>query len=135
MTFEEGGIGEIAQKEIERLCDSTIFSRGMDYYLRGCVVQRKRDDEGISAVVLGGRDYRVEIRPGKHFRCSCPFEFGGACKHVVATLLAWSKEPESFVPWDFLTRALEKRTKADLMEMLRRIFVRYPHLVDEYGLR
>jgi uncharacterized Zn finger protein len=28
--------------------------------------------------------------------CTCPYDWGGICKHIVATLLIWVREPDSF---------------------------------------
>lgn len=46
----------------------------------------------VTATVSGTRDYRVEIdlRAEKmiYATCTCPYDWGGHCKHIVATLLA-----------------------------------------------
>jgi hypothetical protein len=66
--------------------------------------------------------------------CTCPYDWGGDCKHIVATLLAWLHEPESFrAPVD-LHAALHARSKRELVSILADICALYPHLVDEFGL-
>jgi hypothetical protein len=71
----------------------------------------------------------VSLRIGQH-----PLGWGGDCKHIVATLLAWLHEPGSFrVTADFRA-ALASRSQEELVDLLSDICVVYPHLVDEFGL-
>jgi len=121
--------------EIERLCDSRIFARGSEYFLSGAVVDRVHHPAGIGARVLGARNYRVRIGGGLHFRCTCPFDLGGACKHVVATLLAWREEPHTFVDEDPVTRAITRLSKRELCAILRELADEDPTLVDRFRLR
>ena len=121
--------------DVEKLCDSRIFARGNEYFLSGQVVDRTRHPGGIGARVLGARSYRVEVERGLHFRCSCPFDIGGACKHVVATLLAWQKEPQTFFEEDPVTRAIGRLSKREVAAILREVCDRHPEIVAEYRLR
>ncbi len=128
-------VDALSVADIERLCDSRILARGRDYFLSGAVVDRVRFAGGIGATVLGARSYRVDVRSGLHFRCSCPFDLNGACKHVVATLLAWRERPETFVEEDPVTRAIGRLTKRELAAILRELSDRYPEIVAKYRLR
>ncbi len=55
----------------------------------------------LTAQVRGSRLYEVEIEVGEgdiDARCTCPYDWGGYCKHVGAVLLKWISAPEEFVP-------------------------------------
>jgi hypothetical protein len=53
----------------------------------------------LTAQVPGTRLYEVEIdvASGIHARCSCPYNWGGYCKHIGAVLLKWVQTPGAFV--------------------------------------
>jgi hypothetical protein len=53
----------------------------------------------LTAEVHGTRLYQVEVdveSDGIHARCTCPYDWGGYCKHVGAVLLKWIQSPASF---------------------------------------
>ena len=70
---------------------STTFERGRDYYARGAVRDLEVEAAAARATVVGETRYRTELawgRNGLHSSCSCPYDWGTACKHVVALGLA-----------------------------------------------
>ncbi len=71
------------------------FSRGVGYYHDGSVLEISQRDKIISAEVAGSDDepYQVTITlsdSGGIYSadCTCPFDQGGHCKHIVAALLS-----------------------------------------------
>lgn len=79
------------EDEIRGICTDQSFRRGQAYYRRGHVTDLIVDDNEIRATVQGTHAYRITIQfTDEHFRttCTCPYDFGGDCKHIVATLLA-----------------------------------------------
>ena len=132
-----GSLEHLTERDIQARCAEASFDRGWDYYTDGRVRQRTRLDDGIEARVAGTHTYRVTVReaPGRLIAfCTCPYDWGGDCKHIIATLLAWLHEPESFrIPAD-VQAALASRSKEELVAVLADICAVYPHLVDEFGL-
>jgi hypothetical protein len=127
----------LSEAEIRSRCSEASFERGQRYYAGGGVQQRMQRDGGIEARVAGSQLYRVTIRQRSgvvEAFCSCPYDRGGDCKHVVATLLAWLHESESFRSATDLETALAARSKAELISILSDIAAAYPHLVDEFHL-
>ncbi len=62
-----------------------------------------RAGQTLTAQVRGTRLYEVEIDvepSGISARCSCPYNWGGYCKHIGAVLLKWIRSPESFAATD-----------------------------------
>lgn len=79
------------RQTLRRLANANSFERGEDLYDEGSVSKLRREADAFLASVRGSRSYRVALRlaaAGPEFTCSCPYEFGGICKHAVALGLA-----------------------------------------------
>jgi len=77
--------------EIRSLCTQQSFERGVNYYEQGRVLELDIDGDEIRATVRGSHDYEVSIHVESDVirtRCSCPYDYAGDCKHIVAVLLA-----------------------------------------------
>ena len=102
---------------IRNLASSQAFSRGEEYYKAGAVSDLMRRGNSLRAQVEGSRyepyQVTVDIDTGGVIgaRCTCPYEFGGYCKHVVAVLLAYVRQPD---------RVVERGSVDDLLIGLRR---------------
>ena len=79
----------------------TSYSRGEDYFQSGAVVAITQRQQTIEADVEGNnvRPYRVTIDVDgggvTQADCTCPYAFGGWCKHIVATLLTCIHQPDT----------------------------------------
>ncbi len=60
--------------------------------------------------------------------CSCPYEWGGHCKHIVAALLAYCHEPESVRELPELEEALWGLGREELKDLVLKLVERYPSL-------
>jgi uncharacterized Zn finger protein len=130
---EANGFLFLTEADIRARCSVQSFERGQGYYHGGAIFGRVRTGSGLEARVAGTETYRVSIglASGIGASCICPYDYGGDCKHIVATLLARLHEPDSFhAPVD-LQVVLSRRNKADLVELLLTIFDMYPHLVHD----
>ena len=84
----------LSMKDIKKLCTETSFVRGLEYFQMGNVTDLEQFGNKITATVEGTRDYTVTIRIDKKTitaTCTCPYDWGGYCKHIVATLIALSE--------------------------------------------
>ena len=72
--------------------NATSERRGRDYFYQGAVKSLSFDGTNATAIVSGTSEYSVSANFDGHrlksWSCSCPYSFGGACKHVVALLCA-----------------------------------------------
>jgi len=76
---------------IQKKSSPRSFFRGEEYYETGSVKKLTYKDGGFSAVVSGTHYYNVRVICKEEdfiFNCSCPYDFGGLCKHSVAVGLA-----------------------------------------------
>lgn len=84
----------LSMENIKALCTKTSFERGVDYFQMGNVTNLEQFGNKITATVEGTRDYTVTIRTDKKTitaTCTCPYDWGGYCKHIVATLITLSE--------------------------------------------
>jgi hypothetical protein len=76
--------------------------------------------------------YRVEVTfDGDEITradCTCPVGGGGHCKHVAALLLYYRDHPRAFAEVEDLEAALERRSKGELVALIRRMVRRVPDL-------
>jgi len=82
---------KLTLEDIRNLCTESSFERGIEYFRMGKVISLEQADDKITAVVQGEYDYQVTIYKENNrimAECSCPYDWGGYCKHIIATLIA-----------------------------------------------
>jgi uncharacterized Zn finger protein len=90
---------KLTEAIIRQHASSDSFQRGREYYGQGAVVRVVRRGQQLQAEVEGSQyePYRVQITCDAggiaQAICSCPYDWGGWCKHIVATLLAAVHDP------------------------------------------
>lgn len=81
-------------EEIRNLCTESSFERGIEYFNTGKVTNIEQSGNQINAIVKGTEDYQVTIYQDNNkisAACNCPYDWGGYCKHIIATLIALSE--------------------------------------------
>ncbi len=103
------------------------FKRGIDYYDWGMVETVVRRGSRLFADVLGSEEdlYHVGVsflEGDFSASCTCPYDWGGYCKHIVAVLLTWMHDGESVAvraPVEDMLAALDTdRLRALVLAML-----------------
>lgn len=133
-------LSNLTQAAIRARCTEASFERGQRYYAEGSVSQRLRQSENrLAAWVSGTEDYHVTVEltaTGELATdCTCPYAYGGDCKHIAATLLAWLAEPASFQPPVDWPSILNNRRKSELVELLLKAIAIYPDLEIDLNLK
>ena len=111
---------------------SRSFQRGRSYFKRGAILEPRRQDNTLKAWCQGSRPqpYRLWVAYGtqgiKEADCSCPVGGGGRCKHVAALLLTWLDDPDSFREVEELGLNLERRSKAELIVLIKQMVEAHP---------
>ncbi|MCY4557384.1 MAG: SWIM zinc finger family protein [Chloroflexi bacterium] len=82
----------ITEDDIRAKVTDRSYDRGADYFREGTIESATLRGNQLSAAVQGSEwdPYQVGITfIGNDFTasCTCPYDWGGYCKHVVATLL------------------------------------------------
>jgi uncharacterized Zn finger protein len=94
-------IPHLSEAAIRRQATGESFRRGENYCRQGTVVSLVRRGDLLQAQVEGSQyePYRVRVTFDAggitSAACSCPYDGGGWCKHIVATLLACLHEPDA----------------------------------------
>lgn len=110
------------------------FRRGEEYVRRGRVTALVRRGDELRAEVEGSHGALYEIRIGfdatgiTEARCGCPYDWGGWCKHIVATLLCAIQEPEHVDERPALEEVLSGLDREQLRGVLLRLADQDPHL-------
>lgn len=112
------------------------FQRGQEYYRDGAISNTAIQGSLLSGECAGtyAPYYRVQVELDEagiaDTSCTCPYELGGYCKHIVALLLAYVHHPKSFTarkaPAEFLTDL----DQDDLIVILSKLIQEQPELYD-----
>ncbi|RMG27319.1 MAG: hypothetical protein D6730_07430 [Bacteroidetes bacterium] len=76
---------------LKELATTQSYEKGKDLYAYGAVEQVEKQGDSYQARVQGSYLYQVWIDLSGdelHATCSCPYDYGGICKHIVAAGLA-----------------------------------------------
>lgn len=111
------------------------FSRGQGYYRSGAVSELTLRGNLLQALVEGSQfsPYRVRVSFDQGgvtvASCSCPYDWGGWCKHIVAALLA-SLQPAAIETRPPLGALLGELDRAQLEALLLGMAERDPDMAD-----
>ncbi|MGQ9553276.1 MAG: SWIM zinc finger family protein [Anaerolineae bacterium] len=127
-------IPQLTEQDIRNRVGDQSFERGRRYYRDGAVFDARRQGMTLKARCAGSRAeaYRLEVMFDVEgiakADCSCPVGAGGHCKHTAALLLTWLNRPEDFTEVEELDAALERRSKAELIALIKQMLRQEPDL-------
>jgi uncharacterized Zn finger protein len=127
----------LTANDVSRLATQRSFDRGEDYYHSGAVFDPQRRGSLLSALVEGSQyePYRVTVTLDAagvlDADCSCPYDWGGVCKHIVAVLLTYIHKPEAFVVRLEPAELLHGLDAETLRHVLDGLLTQHPYLQDE----
>lgn len=130
----ESGINEAM---IRQKATPKSFGRGEQLVQNDAVESLTRRGDSWQAQVAGseGLSYRVSVwRRGDgemEALCSCPYEYGGWCKHIVAVTLAAVRAPQTVEEKPELGALLEPLERDQLISLLLKLAERDPDLADD----
>lgn len=108
---------------LKSLCTSAVYQRGELLFHSDAVFNTFRDKEVLKGNCLGKSEayyeIEVELEEGQIVDsfCSCPYDWDGYCKHLIALLLAYIHEPMLFIEVDYI--------KNQLLDMDREVLVNF----------
>jgi uncharacterized Zn finger protein len=114
----------ITKRTIRALTTPESFVRGRSYFDDGAVSNLVRRGDRLTAEVEGSEfaPYQVSIRLHDggiaEARCSCPYDWGGYCKHIVAVLLKFADETTHVIERKPLAALLRGLDQTQLIELL-----------------
>ena len=107
---------------------------GRDYLESDAIIDPRRQGNAVKGWCQGSMShpYRLHVAFGAkgidEAHCSCPVGGGGRCKHVGALLLACLERPHAFRVVAELDTGLERRSKTELIALIKRMLQLEPDL-------
>lgn len=128
LSFTEADIRQLASRE--------SFDRGYTYYRQDTVSNVIYRGNLITADVEGSQftPYRVQVNLGADgiifTDCTCPYDWGGICKHIVATLLVLLHNAEEVEEKPALENLLADLTESQLRQVLLGVTDSAPEVIN-----
>ncbi len=127
----------LSEELIRRYATSKSWQKGEDYYFNGCVRSIVERGDMITAEVAGNhyKPYQVNISFENEelntFYCSCPYDYGGICKHQVATLLVCLREPQKLESRSTIDEILDRLNEVQTQALIQKLVAKKPELIDD----
>ncbi|ATW88194.1 SWIM zinc finger protein [Halohasta litchfieldiae] len=125
---------DVDKDTVTSRCTEAVFDRGQKYRRDGHIRQLDRFDDLVTAAVQGSNLYDVTIEFGGRSidtRCSCPYDGGGDCKHIVAVLLDVADGPPADDS-EHVESVLEDVPASDVRAFLRDALATHPGLREQF---
>ncbi len=103
------------------------LARGRDYYSKGAIYEAAISENALNAKCRGSYAPHYQLRVEfdnagvSNASCTCAYENGDYCKHIVALLLAYLNDPASFEPQiapQYLLSGLNRDQMVELLTAL-----------------
>ena len=130
-------IPHLTEADIRPLATDQSWARGEDYYYSNSVENIVWRDGLLTAEVEGSEyePYIVQVRfdDGKirSTHCTCPYDWGGDCKHIIAVLLYLCHRRDEIDQRPALADLIAKLGREQLVEILLDLSTSYPAIVDD----
>jgi uncharacterized Zn finger protein len=131
---------QLTEKQIRERASDQSFQKGQAYYESGAIYNpaRQASPAGVTLTAQcegsSAPSYRLQVElDGGGVRsasCTCPYDWGGDCKHIVALLLMYIHQPDGFVEQESVNELLAGLEKDALIALILRLVERDPDLYD-----
>ncbi|PYS77268.1 MAG: hypothetical protein DMF66_10460, partial [Acidobacteria bacterium] len=129
-------IAKLTEAVIRAGTNDKSFQRGRELYRSGAISNAAIRGHTLSGECEGNESpfykVRVELDGGgiRTATCTCPYDFGGYCKHIVALLLAYAQKPKQFVVSREPAELLSDLTREQLLALVTKLLREQPDLYD-----
>jgi len=130
-------IPNLTEADIRPLATDQSWARGQEYYHSNYVENVVWRDGLLTAEVEGSEyePYIIQVRfDGNKIRstdCTCPYDWGGDCKHIVAMLLYLCHRRDDIEQRPAVADLIAKLNRDQLSDLLIELSSSYPAIVDE----
>jgi len=124
----------VDEETIRNRSTDAVFQRGETYRKEGRIQQLDRFDDLVTAAVSGSKLYDVTITFGERSldtKCTCPYDGGGDCKHVIAVLLDIAAGPPADES-ERVTAVLNDVSADDLRGFVRDALAEHAELREQF---
>lgn len=126
----------ISESVIRQNSTENSFSRGKEYDLAGSVVDVVQRGTILQAEVEGTevKPYRVTLEFDAAgvtaALCTCPYEYEGWCKHIVATLLTCNRLLDKIKARPTLVQLLDRLNPIQTQRLVQEMVAEQPELIE-----
>lgn len=127
---------KLTEASIRAGTSEKVFARGQELFRRGAVSRTAICGNTLSGECEGNDSpfykVRAELDEGgvRSASCTCPYDFGGYCKHVIALLLAYADKPDRFAVRQDPAELLSGLSREQLLALLTKLLRELPDLSD-----
>ncbi|RPI50243.1 MAG: hypothetical protein EHM56_11180, partial [Chloroflexi bacterium] len=121
---------------LRSLASDQSFSRGQEYFHSGAVLRLEKRGDTLLARIEGSEyqlyEVTVELDAGGivDAECTCPYNWGGYCKHIVAAVLAYIHRPDQVTERPPVAALLAGLDRDTVLALLADLIDEHPHLAD-----
>lgn len=125
---------KINESAIKSSSSSESFSRGYKLYQSDAIFDTFRQGNIIMGKCEGSTapfyQLRIHLDEGgvKETSCTCPYDWGGYCKHIIALMLIFIHNPDVFAEQKNIEELLSNMDKKALVHLIGRIIDNNPDL-------
>ncbi len=124
----------LKESQVKALATDQSFERGQHYFHSGVIFNPTLQGNTLWADCEGTSTYQPRATLGpdgvEDSSCTCPYDWGGLCKHQVALLLTYIHNRDQFQVMQPLPELLAGRSRDDLLTLIERMVQRHPDLLD-----
>lgn len=125
----------LSESELHDYASSKSYDRGEAYYQMGAVTDLTQRGDLLEGEVQGNDfdPYRVAVRwdDGEpSATCTCPYSFGGWCKHIIAVVLTYLHEPNSIRQGQTLEQLLDRLNDVQTQSLIQNLVAEFPQLLE-----
>lgn len=126
----------LSESIIRHNANAKSFQRGEACYRMGSVLAVTQRGNKIQAEVEGSEEepYRVTIGFNNDELtaiCTCPYDYDGWCKHIVATALIYTRQPDTIEKRPSLAQLLDRLDHVQTQRLVQELVEEHPELIDE----
>ena len=127
---------KLTEAQVRALATEKSFARGQSYYQDGAIVEPLRQGLELRAECEGSEyePYQISVTLAakgiKDTSCTCPYDWGGICKHIVALLLAYVHNPQAFRVIEPLDKLLADKSKDELIAIIQDMLRHKPEMLS-----
>jgi uncharacterized Zn finger protein len=132
----KGKLPRLTEAHIRNLASGPSFERGETYYRDGAILDPICQATYLLAHCEGSEyePYRVSVILAEggiaETSCTCPYDYGGICKHIVALLLTYVHQPRAFRFIPPLDELLAGRSQEELIALIGEMIKQEPELLS-----
>ncbi len=126
----------ISETTIQHNATDNSFHKGENYYHQGAVIDLVQRGNTIHAEVEGSEvaPYHVSLQFDAGgitaAICTCPYDYEGWCKHIVAAALTWIRQPDRLELRPTLPQLLDRLDHSQTQRLVQALVEEQPELID-----